>query len=226
MAFLNRLLQAVGGTYAVYRYHAAQPLGDTSRPTAWASHYTGKTIDMDMRDGKHHDGTGAKLLRAATARGIPFQLETIYACANEQLADDLEIWFKVRSHARHFCSVCQALADDRLPPVQPVVIRVERLSDITGRNTDMRQLRERLFARRERAAERRGHATEANTWLLPPPAACRLPPPHELLTEAEARARGTYVSQPMFDLSYNGNYPLDPVSDEELQIYYAAQGIA
>jgi hypothetical protein len=57
----------------VYLIHLDQKLG-SDHPKGRARHYLGTTINLDRRLAQHRDGTGARILAAATARGIGFDV--------------------------------------------------------------------------------------------------------------------------------------------------------
>jgi predicted GIY-YIG superfamily endonuclease len=159
----NELLRAAGGQYAAYRYHAAEALGDITRLTAWAKHYTGRTDDLDRRDQEHRSGRGAKLLAAAAQRGIPFQIETIYACPNDRMGEEVEIWLKSYSHAPELCSICRAHAAGEIPPARPTVIYAASVEDVARlagvrMRKPLAEIRERLISRWQIQADDRHFA--------------------------------------------------------------------
>jgi hypothetical protein len=57
----------------VYLIHLDSKLG-SDHPKGGAGHYLGTTVDLDRRLAQHRDGTGAKILAAAAARGIGFDV--------------------------------------------------------------------------------------------------------------------------------------------------------
>jgi predicted GIY-YIG superfamily endonuclease len=78
----------------VYLIHLA-------RPYHHARHYLGYTGDLAHRLMQHHNGTGAKFLKAVTKAGIPFEVVRTwegYAALEKQL--------KAQKNAPRLCPVC------------------------------------------------------------------------------------------------------------------------
>lgn len=58
----------------VYLFHFNAPLGNLANPRAQARHYFGFAEDLDARIAKQLAGKGAKLVAAALAKGLIFEL--------------------------------------------------------------------------------------------------------------------------------------------------------
>lgn len=58
----------------VYILHFATPIGNAANARALASHYIGFSDDLDARLTKHRAGKGSKLVAAAVAKGIAFDV--------------------------------------------------------------------------------------------------------------------------------------------------------
>ena len=62
----------------VYLIHLARPLGNPANAYAQARHYCGWTYDVEARLALHRAGQGARLLAAAVARGIAFDVVRVW----------------------------------------------------------------------------------------------------------------------------------------------------
>jgi predicted GIY-YIG superfamily endonuclease len=71
------------------------------RPYHHARHYLGYTSDLAHRLMQHRNGAGAKLLKAVTKAGIPFEVVRTW----EGYAD-LEKQLKAQKNAPRYCPVC------------------------------------------------------------------------------------------------------------------------
>jgi predicted GIY-YIG superfamily endonuclease len=78
----------------VYLIHLAQPYHH-------ACHYLGCTHDLAHRVAMHRKGTGAKLLRAVSRAGIPFEVVRTWDGYYEE-----ELQLKARKNAPKLCPVC------------------------------------------------------------------------------------------------------------------------
>jgi GIY-YIG catalytic domain len=103
----------------VYIFHFHRPIGNLANPRAQASHYCGFTEDLDARIAEHMAGRGAKIVRAAVAQGITFEIHHWPAClAVEKL-------IKRRKETSVFCPTC-AHAAGRLPrPLPRPIMQLE-----------------------------------------------------------------------------------------------------
>lgn len=80
----------------VYIQKLAQPLGDVTRPTAYARFYTGEAQDVEVRTDEHMRGVGSKMLAYAVEQGIAFEVELIIGCDSAATAKVLEKLIKSR----------------------------------------------------------------------------------------------------------------------------------
>jgi hypothetical protein len=95
----------------VYLFHFNAPLGNLSNPRAQARHYLGFTDDLDSRIKKQLAGKGAKLVAAAIARGLIFELYHWPApLATEKL-------IKARKQTSVYCPACCASAGRKVRPL-------------------------------------------------------------------------------------------------------------
>jgi predicted GIY-YIG superfamily endonuclease len=78
----------------VYLIHLAQPYHH-------ARHYLGCTHDLTNRLAMHRKGTGAKLLRAVSRAGIPFEVVRTWDGYRQE-----EVQLKARKNAPKLCPVC------------------------------------------------------------------------------------------------------------------------
>src|ERR1700682_3109572 len=78
----------------VYLIHLAQPYHH-------ARHYLGCTHDLTNRVAQHRQGTGAKLLRAVSRAGIPFDVVRTWDGYRPE-----ELQLKARKNAPKLCPVC------------------------------------------------------------------------------------------------------------------------
>jgi len=99
----------------VYLFHFHQPLGNPANRRAQASHYVGFAEDLEARLAAQLAGRGAKIVQAAIARGIGFDIYHWPAClAVEKL-------IKRRKETAVFCPTC-ARAAGRLPRPLPIPV--------------------------------------------------------------------------------------------------------
>jgi len=96
-----------------YLFHFHQPLGNLANPRAQASHYVGFCEDLEARIAKQLSGKGAKLVAAALARGITFDLYHWPACL------EVEKLIKRRKETAVFCPTCARLKG-RTPRPLPI----------------------------------------------------------------------------------------------------------
>lgn len=89
----------------VYLIHLERPLGDLSNPRGQAQHYLGFAHDLDARLMAHRNGQGARLLAAANAVGIAWDVVQTWEGGR-----DLERRLKRRKKARCLCPVCRLSA--------------------------------------------------------------------------------------------------------------------
>src|SRR5215510_5662916 len=88
----------------VYLLHLSAPLGNLSNARAQAQHYIGFCLDLETRLKEHRAGWGSKLLAAAVARGITF--EVVATWEHAPLA--FEKVLKRRKEAPKLCPICCA----------------------------------------------------------------------------------------------------------------------
>jgi len=99
----------------VYILHFHQPLGNPANRRAQASHYVGFAEDLEARLAAQLAGRGAKIVQAAIARGIGFDIYHWPAClAVEKL-------IKRRKETAVFCPTCAA-ARGRKPKGLPIPV--------------------------------------------------------------------------------------------------------
>jgi predicted GIY-YIG superfamily endonuclease len=84
----------------VYLVHLDRKLG-TDHPKGGAGHYLGTTINLDRRLAQHRDGTGARILAAAAARGIGFDVVRTWDGGR-----DVERQLKRQHNPRRMCPRC------------------------------------------------------------------------------------------------------------------------
>ena len=89
----------------VYLIHLDAALGNPASPHGQARHYLGSTLDVDRRCQDHAHGAGAAMLRAATARGIPWRVVRTWPGGRA-----LERKVKARKDAAALCPVCSGQA--------------------------------------------------------------------------------------------------------------------
>jgi hypothetical protein len=97
----------------VYLLHFDQPIGDTSNPRGFASHYTGWTLDLPARLTEHAAGRGARLMEVVSEAGIGWQLARIWPGTRAR-----ERSLKGSGGAARRCPVCQ-LTRLGLAPARP-----------------------------------------------------------------------------------------------------------
>jgi predicted GIY-YIG superfamily endonuclease len=86
----------------VYLIHLDRKLG-SDHPKGGAGHYLGTTINLDRRLAQHRDGTGARILAAATARGITFDVVRTWNSGR-----GVERQMKRQHNAPKLCPRCSA----------------------------------------------------------------------------------------------------------------------
>jgi len=102
----------------IYLFHFHQPLGNPNNRRAQASHYVGFCEDLEARIAKQLAGRGAKIVAAALARGIGYDLYHWPAClAVEKL-------IKARKQTSLYCPACAAAAGRTVRPLPSVVIQL------------------------------------------------------------------------------------------------------
>lgn len=105
----------------VYLFHFNAPLGNLANPRAQARHYLGFSDDLDSRIKKQLAGKGAKLVAAALAKGLVFELYHWPATlATEKL-------IKARKQTSIYCPACCAAAG-RTPKALPIPPAVTQLA--------------------------------------------------------------------------------------------------
>lgn len=118
----------------VYLIHLDSPLG-SDRKTA--QHYLGSADDVAARLALHRSGRGAKLLAAAVARGIGFQVVRLWPGDRA-----LERQLKQRGHAARLCPVCAGAACWRrgivAPPPEQLRLPLETPAEFPAAPTSAR----------------------------------------------------------------------------------------
>lgn len=95
----------------LYLFHFHTPLGNLQNARAQASHYVGFSDDLEARIAVQVAGAGAKIVAAAMARGIPYDLYHWPAClAQEKLV-------KKTHKTALYCPTCCAAAARRVKPL-------------------------------------------------------------------------------------------------------------
>ena len=108
----------------VYLFHFDRPLGNLANPRAMASHYIGFTEDLEARLVKQLAGRGAKIVAAALARGIGYDLYHWPAClAVEKL-------IKRTKKTALYCPTCARLAGRTPRPLPIPAIQLELPFDL------------------------------------------------------------------------------------------------
>jgi hypothetical protein len=97
----------------VYLLHFDRPIGDTSNPRGFATHYTGWTLDLPGRLQAHAAGRGARLMEVVGEAGIGWQLTRIWPGTRVR-----ERSLKGSGGAARRCPVCQ-LGRLGLAPARP-----------------------------------------------------------------------------------------------------------
>lgn len=107
----------------LYIFHFNAPLGNLANRRAQAQHYVGFAEDLDSRIAKQLAGRGAKLVAAALAKGLVFELYHWPAClAQEKLV-------KKTKKTALYCPACAA-ARRRLPRPLPIPPPIQLAFDL------------------------------------------------------------------------------------------------
>lgn len=115
-AELLRLLERQGRVVGiVYLLHFDQPIGDLDNPRGFASHYTGRTLDLAARLIDHAQGRGARLMQVVGEQGIGWQLARVWTGTR-----DRERSLKRSGGAARRCPVCQLAKLGLALPARPV----------------------------------------------------------------------------------------------------------
>lgn len=105
----------------VYLFHFNSPLGNLANPRAQAQHYTGFSDDYEARIAKQLAGKGAKIVAAALAKGLIFEIYHWPApLASEKL-------IKRAKNTARYCPACAAAAGRRPRPI-PIPPLAEQLA--------------------------------------------------------------------------------------------------
>lgn len=105
----------------VYLFHFNAPLGNLANARAQAKHYCGFAVDLDARLTKQLAGQGAKIVAAALAKGLIFEIYHWPAClATEKL-------IKKTKKTSLYCPSCAAAAG-RKPKALPTPPAVTQLT--------------------------------------------------------------------------------------------------
>lgn len=108
----------------VYLFHFRRPLGNLANRRAQASHYVGFSDDFERRLSEQLAGRGAKIVRAATLRGIPFDVYHWPAClAVEKL-------IKRAHNTAIYCPTCAAAAGRAVKPLPVPATQLELPIDL------------------------------------------------------------------------------------------------
>jgi predicted GIY-YIG superfamily endonuclease len=122
----------------VYILHLSRPLGNLANRRAQALHYCGFAEDLEARLAKHRAGRGSKLIAAAVAQNISFEVFAWPA----SLAVEKRV--KAYKKTSAFCPACARSAGGiaRALPVAPAVayvqleLELEALPDVPIRRMD------------------------------------------------------------------------------------------
>jgi len=125
----------------VYLFHFHQPLGNLKNPRAQASHYCGFSDDLPARLAAQLNGDGAKIVAAAVARGISFDIYHWPAClAVEKL-------MKRTKRLALYCPTCCAAAHRAVKPLPVPATQLELpldldpLPEVPARSMDWMEIR-------------------------------------------------------------------------------------
>jgi hypothetical protein len=88
----------------IYQAHFDQPIGDTSNPRSFASHYTGWTLNLPVRLGEHAAGRGARLMQVVAEQQIGWQVTRLLAGTRAR-----ERSLKRQGGAARRCPVCRLI---------------------------------------------------------------------------------------------------------------------
>jgi hypothetical protein len=109
----------------VYQVHFDQPIGDTSNPRSFASHYTGWTLNLPSRLGEHAAGRGARLMQVVAEQHIGWQVTRLWAGSRGR-----ERSLKRQGGAARRCPVCRlAAAGAAVLPTDQIVLDALELGD-------------------------------------------------------------------------------------------------
>jgi hypothetical protein len=112
--------------------HFDEPIGDTSKPTGFAQHYTGTAADLEARLAEHRAAPDPKIIQAVQRKGIGWQLARTWPGGRQR-----ERQLKNQGGARRHCPVCKGSE-----PQAVAAFRVEsrprwRKPEITGPPRDL-----------------------------------------------------------------------------------------
>jgi hypothetical protein len=109
----------------VYQVHFDRPIGDTSNPRSFASHYTGWTLNLPVRLGEHAAGRGARLMQVVAEQHIAWQVTRLWAGSRAR-----ERSLKRQGGAARRCPVCRlAAAGAAVPTSDQGVLDALELGD-------------------------------------------------------------------------------------------------
>lgn len=79
------------------------------RKMCHAQHYLGYTAldSVQERLARHKNGSGAVMLKSATAQGITFDVVREWSCVSVQSAKALERKLKARHNSPKLCPICE-----------------------------------------------------------------------------------------------------------------------
>jgi hypothetical protein len=111
----------------VYQVHFDRPIGDTSNPRSFASHYTGWTLNLPVRLGEHAAGRGARLMQVVAEQGIAWQVTRLWVGTRAR-----ERSLKRQGGAARRCPLCRlAAAGADVPASDQAVLDALELGDGT-----------------------------------------------------------------------------------------------
>jgi hypothetical protein len=124
---LLRVLERRNGRLVglVYQVHFDRPIGDTSNPRGFASHYTGWTLNLPVRLGEHAAGRGARLMQVVAEQRIGWQVTRLWVGTRGR-----ERSLKRQGGAARRCPVCRlAAAGAGVPASDRAVLDALELGD-------------------------------------------------------------------------------------------------
>jgi hypothetical protein len=132
----------------VYLFHFNAPLGNLANVRAQARHYLGFTDDLDSRLKKQLAGKGAKIVAAALAKGLIFEIYHWPAClATEKLV-------KRYKKTSAFCPACCAAKGRKVKPLptppiaEQLTFDLEELPDVPLRGSRWAEIEAHVKSRR------------------------------------------------------------------------------